>query len=245
MSNTSNGRGKKGSKFWMQIVVEEPKIQNELNNMIGSELRWISPLAGEDEVFQEYELRHKVMKKELGITNEEAERLFSFWPQRQPQWDGIARSKDGKILYLVEAKAHLDEMKSKLSASNDQSIAKIKSAFENVHNTYYGEGNMNAWIKDYYQLANRLTFLNYLNKMKFKEIEKVKLVLLNFVNDITYKSTSEDEWNGHYEKVFTEMTGKPEVPEDVMLINFKVSGRGITSNPQTGEPIYTSNYQSI
>lgn len=226
----------------MQVVIEEPRLQNELNNLIGSDLRWISPLAGEDETFQEYELRHKVMKKELGISDEEADTIFSFWPKRQPQWDGIAISKDGKVLYLVEAKAHLTEMNSKLSASNKESIAKIKNALENVHNTYYKEGNLNAWIEHYYQLANRLTFLKYLNKTKFKKIEQVKLVLLNFVDDITYQKTTEEQWKEHYEMVFKEMTGSSDVPEDVLLVNYKVSGRGITSNPQTGEPIYSSQY---
>lgn len=238
MSNTSKGRGKKGSKFWMQVIIENLRLQEELNNMIGADLRWISPLAGENEEFQEYELRHKVMKKELGMSDEEADRLFSFWPKRQPQWDGIAISKDGKTLYLVEAKAHLTEMNSKLSASNEESIAKIKSALECIHDTYYKEGNLAAWMERYYQLGNRLTFLKYLNKAKFRNIEQVKLVLLNFVDDITYQRTTEEQWNAHYKEVFKEMTGSSKVPEDVLLVNFKVSGRGITFNPQTGSYIF-------
>ena len=66
MSNTDKGRGRKGSKFWMQVVVEDNTMQNELNRMIGEDLEWISPLAGPEEIFDEYELRDPYVCHKLG-----------------------------------------------------------------------------------------------------------------------------------------------------------------------------------
>lgn len=242
MSNTSKGRGTKGSKFWMQIVIENQELQKELNQAIGNNLEWISPLAGENEEFAEYELQHSIVKERLDLSDEDEKREFAFWPKRQPQWDGLAIGCDGKTLYIVEAKAHLSELASKLSARNEDSIKLITNSMKTVHDTYYANGDFDAWINRYYQLGNRLTFLHYLKKIKFKKIENVKLVLLNFVEDITYKFTTEEEWKRHYKEVFKIMTGKDSAPEDVIVVNFKVSNRGIAANPVTGKPVYDEAY---
>ena len=104
MSNTPKGRGVKGSKYWMQIVVEKDEMRKELENKIGDSLRWISPLAGEKEEFLEYELQHEVVRKEIGISDEMSKTVFFFFFIRQKQWDGFAISEDGRRLYFVEAK---------------------------------------------------------------------------------------------------------------------------------------------
>lgn len=222
MSNTSKGRGVKGSKFWMQTVVEKDELRVKLDQMIGEPLRWISPLAGADESFEEYELQHEVVCKELGIRPAEAKVMFSFWPKRQPQWDGLAISADGKTLYIVEAKAHLSELDSKLSATNPDSIRLITNSMRAVHDAYYPEGDFEVWLNQYYQLGNRLTFLRFLNRLRFGTIEKVKLVLLNFVDDFTYIPTAWKDWEEHYREVFQVMTGNETVPEDVILANYSV-----------------------
>ena len=54
-SNTSKGRGIKGSKYWIQTVVEDQVLQNKLNSLIGEPLVWISPLAGPRKTYDEYE----------------------------------------------------------------------------------------------------------------------------------------------------------------------------------------------
>lgn len=234
MSNTSKGRGTKGSKFWMQIVVEEENLQKELNEKIGEDLRWISPLAGDNEEFEEYELGCKVMRNELGISEADSKVIFSFWPRRQPQWDGLAISADGKTLYLVEAKAHLDELATKMSASNEESIRQITKSMKTVHDAYYEKGDFDAWLNEYYQLGNRLTFLKYLQNVRFEKIEKVRLILLNFVDDFTYKPTGIQEWQAHYEHVFRTMIDSKTAPEDVQVVYFEVGGRGMAINPITG-----------
>lgn len=191
MSNTSKGPATKGSKFWMQYVVKN--LQDELNSKIGCDLTWISPLEGNNKEYLEYELKQDYMCKILNISVEEKEKIFSFWPNRQPQWDGIAITKDNSTLYLVEAKPHLSELKSKISAKNPNSKDLILKTMKEVFESNYPKGSFQMWTNEYYQLANRLTFLHKLNeKLKIKNIN-VKLVLLNFVGDNTYRPTSEEK----------------------------------------------------
>ncbi len=218
MSNTSVGRGIKGSKLWIQNVIETEAMRNKLDNMIaGESLTWLSPLAPE---YREYELREDHICSHLGISSKE---IFSFWPYRQPQWDGIALSCDKSTLYIVEAKAHLTELESKCMAKSEASIQKIHASLKYVMKKYYNTDNFDAWINSYYQLANRLTFLRILNEKSFGTIKNIKLVLLNFVNDYTYKPTTEKEWQEHYKEVFKIMTGSEKTPSDVILINYNVN----------------------
>lgn len=220
MSNTSKGKGTKGSKFWMQEVVNTD-LQKELNAAIGEELIWLSPLKGVNSDYLEYELRQQYICNAIGITEEQRKRIFSFWPNRQPQWDGIALSEDKKTLYLVEAKAHLKELRSKISAGKE-SRTLIEKSMEEVFSTYYADGNFLYWKDVYYQLGNRLTFLNKLNEISPETGIKVKLVLLNFVGDYTYKSTTKKQWENHYKEVFKDMIGCEGVPKDVIVVNFQV-----------------------
>ena len=221
MSNTSKGRGTKGSKFWMQEVVNA-ELQGELNSFIGEEVEWLSPMKGENSDYLEYELRQDYICNILGITGEQKKRIFSFWPNRQPQWDGIALSKDRKTLYLVEAKAHLAELNSKVSAKSEENKKLIKGSMKEVFDKSYLGGTFEKWIDKYYQLGNRLTFLHKLNEASEEIGVKVKLVLLNFVNDTTYRPTSYDQWKDHYKEVFSAMTGEEETPKDVIVISFPV-----------------------
>ena len=222
-SNTSKGRGIKGSKYWIQTVVEDQILQNKLNSMIGEPLIWISPLAGPENTYDEYELKDPYVCEQMGVSSEDAKSLFSFWSKRQPQWDGLALDSTGHTLYLVEAKAHLAELDSKCSASNPVSKELILNSMQTIHDRYFPNGDFNSWVNNYYQLGNRLTFLRMLNEKRFGHINSVKLVLLNFVNDKKYKPTAEREWLEHYENVWLEMIGESSAPQDVIVINYDVS----------------------
>ena len=126
-----------------------------------------------------------------------------------------------KTLYLVEAKAHLKELKSNISAG-EESKCLITKTMKEIFDKKYSKGNFNKWLNGYYQLGNRITFLEELNKISHKTGLKVRLVLLNFVDDYTYIPTSEEEWKEHYESVFMEMLGKKDVPDDTLIIYFDV-----------------------
>ena len=220
MSNTSNERATKGSKFWMQKIVNDDSLRARLEEMLdGKIFHWYSPLQAES--YKEYQLKEpKIFSEALGLSREEFKMKFSFWPTNQPHWDSIAAA-DG-ILYLFEAKAHVKEMNSKISATNIESIEKIlnsmRATFAEFSDTTAAD--FESWTEKYYQLGNRFTFLHFMNRMTFPKIFRTVLILLNITDDETYIPTSKKIWTDHYEKVFQEMLGKNFPPPNVEVIYF-------------------------
>ncbi|MHC1694045.1 MAG: hypothetical protein AB9835_01960 [Eubacteriales bacterium] len=221
MSNTLKGKGIKGSKFWIQVVINS-EMHSELNDCIGDRINWLTPLTHQDN-YSEYELRHEYICNITGISKDK----YTFWPQRQPQWDAIGVNEANNILYLVEAKSHLKELKSKMNATSKASQEKIENSMRSVFEKYYSKGNFEKWKNQYYQLGNRLTFLNKLNDKTTETGWQVILILLNFIDDFTYKPTELSEWIKHYKDVFRELTGNENVPDDVLIINYSVKGKSV------------------
>lgn len=212
-SNTSKGRGSKGSKFWMQTLVNldngnalSKAIQTE-DNSIG-DIKWLSPHKDNDYT----ELKTKQIP---GLEKSD----FSFWPDNSPWWDGVGIDDKGCIL-LIEAKGHVAETKTKCSASSETSRERIKQSMQEAHNILMSSHNYDedAWLNKYYQLGNRLTFLVKLTEQGYN----VKLVLLNVVDDPTHIATSHDEWEKHYKDVFQIMFGTAKCPSNVVMVNFDV-----------------------
>ena len=214
MSNTSKGQGEKGSKKWIQhfvntedVLILTNKIQTEDRSISG--LKWCSPLINNSYgEFRTGNIPH--------INSGD----IAFWPSQGPWWDAVATF-DNKGILLVEAKAHISEIKSKCRASNPESVDKIKSALQRTYEVLtpakaYDE---NIWFSKYYQLANRLAFLHHLKEQR----KNVRLLLLNFVNDWTHICTEEKEWRDHSEKVWMEMISSSVPPEGVLEIFFKVN----------------------
>lgn len=220
MSNTSNKKAEKGSKFWMQEIVNNVSLKKRLDMLLEDNLIFISPLKSES--YKEYQLKEsKIFYDTLGLSKEEFKNKFSFWASNQPFWDAIAVSADEKTLYLFEAKAHLSELQSKIRATDEKSIKKITNSMKKVFDEIsIGNANFSSWTDKYYQLGNRFTFLQEMNQIEFPKIERTILTLLNIVNDKTYISTSQEEWEQHYKEVFLEMTGKIIPPTNAKILYF-------------------------
>ena len=87
-----------------------------------------------------------------------------FWPQRgNPNWDAVGHvSINGTWEWLlVEAKAHLGELKQSCGAKEKGGRPKIRAAFEKTKNEL-GISTNTDWLKRYYQHANRITVLNFM-----------------------------------------------------------------------------------
>lgn len=228
MSNTSKGKAIKGSKYMMQMAASS--LQKViLDNKIGEELVWLSPIENTD--YEEYQLSEGAVCEFIGIENNK--KTFDFWPPRQPQWDGIAVGKETGTLYLFEAKSHLSETRTDCSASSNISKKKISDTMFEIASSVYEMKDKNVfdenWMKNNYQLANRLTFLH-----KMKQIisdatfcANVKLVLMNFVNDMTWdeKERVDDpqKWRTHYDHIFEVMGITREKVEEQGLIEIEYS----------------------
>lgn len=226
MSNTSKGPAERGSKHWMQIVVNDSKLRRELEGKIGDgKLTWLSPLA--DESFAEYMLKSPIICARLGIKEEEKKALFGFWPSRQPQWDALALDKSEETLYLFEAKANKREVSDPKGtrAKSKESIKLIENSMSEVQLQFYPKGDFANWRKPYFQVANRLTFFHKLNEKPCGKVKSVKLIYLEFVNDPTIKyPMSQAKWDKLNEDVWKFMTGCDKPPKGVKVICFDVGG---------------------
>ena len=218
MSNTSNGPALKGSKMWMQKLVEEKS--DFLNKDLEDTLKWISPCKP---YYKEFQLNNLEICKKLGISQDVFKK---YWPSRQPQWDGIAVGEKG-TLYLFEAKSHKSEIssskKGKSEENNKQKYDTIMctaSEWFNINNP--DEALKKIWCEKYFQISNRISFCRL---MQENTNYHTVVVFLNFVNDSTWKEkrvTSEKDWENHYGKIFEDMkitTNR----NDIKIINFDLN----------------------
>ncbi|GGF27320.1 hypothetical protein GCM10010954_27980 [Halobacillus andaensis] len=181
------------------ILTSSPSLLSYMNK--GGRIQWHSPLK---EKFHEYRNDFLELDDEW---KKNVDQLGKYWPNRGPSWDAAATIQgDKKGLLLVEAKAHIHEMKSKIQAKDPSSIDLIKRTLEDTQVSIDSHASQDIWLNKYYQLSNRMAYLYILN-------EKLQiptwLVLVNFVDDYTHKSTSIEKWIQHYQCVFAEMDIKP------------------------------------
>lgn len=107
----------------------------------------------------------------------------AFWPTRgnPHNWDAVGKliDLDGKKeILLVEAKAHIEEIKSDCKAESEKSLEKINATFSEVK-CALGINCDNDWKKGYYQFANRLATLYFLHSHGFA----ARLLCIYFIGD--------------------------------------------------------------
>ncbi len=107
----------------------------------------------------------------------------NFWPTKGgvQNWDAIGwliNQQGQQEILLVEAKAHVEEIRSDCQAKSKESIEKIDAAFQEVKS---GLGIVceNDWKKEYYQFANRLAALYFLDKHRVP----ARLLIIYFIGD--------------------------------------------------------------
>lgn len=156
--------------------------------MESRKIEWFSPIGSSN--FREFS--DKTFKAGRFHENEtsfweglERPNFDGFWPNGGPHWDGIAvitKSDNRKCLLLVEAKAHKSELYSDIGAKDESSLSQIK----NTLNCYRDRAGLKEtdWTKRYYQCANRLAFLFYLQEHHID----ASLLFLLFANDPYWNS---------------------------------------------------------
>lgn len=102
----------------------------------------------------------------LSPTNAVRQAWHDFWPTggRQPSWDGIAKVQYGGATewLIVEAKANQPEFASPPSEASELSLKKIRESLKSTQ-IHLGVHRSFCWHGTYYQYANRLAFLYFLN----------------------------------------------------------------------------------
>lgn len=184
-------KGQRGSLKWVQRVVNEcPEFINEhLRNMCmfpdNTQISWLSPINADE--LAEY--RDQAFLDLLGIKLQRCP-LSTFWPDRGPQWDALARADSGEI-FLVESKAHVSEILSPGTKASNKAKLMIGKSLKEVQ-THLGIQPAVDWSSVFYQYTNRLAHLYLL-----RELNDVPafLVFLYFVGDHEMKGpVTPGEW---------------------------------------------------
>jgi hypothetical protein len=119
----------------------------------------------------------------LSSTREIREAWVSFWPSTgtPPAWDGIAArtTQAGREWIIIEAKANHPEFCSPPSGAGTQSRKLICESLKKTQR-YLGVHPAFSWLGTYYQYANRLAFLYFLNAVVHIP---ARLVFLYFTGD--------------------------------------------------------------
>lgn len=119
MARKPQNCAEKGSTKWLQLAV------NDHSELFGAQvaqrlqpspsiIEWFSPLRCDE--YAEYSDQNFIDRLGLSLRNRP---LDTFWPEKGgPNWDGLAKTDRCQVL-LVEAKAHIDEMKRPGSSAKD------------------------------------------------------------------------------------------------------------------------------
>ena len=193
--------GSRGSLKWMQrLASAHPALLDQaLRNAGALEpdawLLWRSPTPDDERA----EYRDASFLDRVGYPDAAA-KLAAFWPRGGPQWDGLARDTDGRV-YLIEAKAHAPELQSSCAAS-PQSRARIAAALDWAKQRL-GVPLEADWLNGYYQYANRVTHLMYLQE----ELGvPATLVFLYFTGDTAMRRpAAPSEWEAALQPVYRQL----------------------------------------
>ena len=111
----------------------------------------------------------------------------AFWPTtgRSQNWDAVAKiaHSGSEEWLLVEAKGHIGELKSECKASSKRSKEKIRRALDATQRSFGAPKNIiETWLNQYYQTANRLAALHFLNNV-CQPSEPAHLLFIYFYGD--------------------------------------------------------------
>lgn len=168
----------RGSRKWLQMLVNccpellDEQLRRKLNSSSGR-IDWLSPLRSDD--FAEY--YDQCFLDKLGVCLSKRP-LKEFWPQSGPRWDGLGVA-DGGQRFLVEAKSHIRELRSVMSAKSDSSASRILYSLAEAKK-YLGVSARVDWTRPFYQHANRLAHLYLIHVLN--EVDAY-LVNVYFSND--------------------------------------------------------------
>jgi hypothetical protein len=201
-----HGRAFKGSQRQIQTWVNQytedfsDAITSNIESLSGHcpILTWVSPLKSERYV----EYYDKGFLKAVNLAAF-SDQLAAFWPRGGPTWDALAVAeltdkpqKQGVV--LVEAKSHLTELCSTGCRAEGASLKQVKEALS-LTRQWLGVPDKyeDRWLGPFYQTANRLAFLYFL-----QEVIKVPAWLVNiYFMDDPYRPTSKEQWEGFLPEV--------------------------------------------
>ena len=166
-----SGRALKGSQFHLQNLVNDcPEYLNclllssslTLYAYAGTHPKWVSPLASDN--YTEYQ--DEKFLEVIGCQRL-SPKLAEFWPSGGPVWDALATVRGrtaGEGVILAEAKSHVPELGNPSYAckAKGKSLEKIMSSLATVKQVLGIKSEVD-WTGEFYQYANRLAHLYFMN----------------------------------------------------------------------------------
>lgn len=186
-----------GSQYFLRFAVNKrPEVLRAALRESGTlghreDAVWHSPLA-DDEHGRYREYKDGAAIRLLSIEKRLHKPLADFWPSRGPVWDALGMSSEERPI-LIEAKAHIPEAVSRISASAKSSIKLIGKGLALARKHYTRKSHAD-WTAPFYQYANRLAYQFWLREQNGV---KSSLVFLYFLNATQMKGpATRIEWQG-------------------------------------------------
>ena len=137
--------------------------------------------------------------KHLDFAKERQTEIMDQWNQfwatqgNAQRWDGVFTSNG--VIHLVEAKGHIQEIKSSGCSSVDPHISNALSLTIEWLTGKKNDELIQIWKGKYYQLANRLAFAYFMSKICHIPTKVVYVYFLNAWQDQTLNIDKPEIWN--------------------------------------------------
>jgi hypothetical protein len=182
----------------------------------GSKIDWLDFNFKQGEMWPDEELKGMKFLENNKASQAEWEK---FWPAGRGihNWDAVGWVSSDKVreLLLVEAKAHIEETKTNCQAKDPESIKRIKGAFEIVKNAL-GVPSEIDWMKDYYQVANRIAALHFLHQQKIPS----HLLFIYFIGDLRGSGRNSPQSQQEWQKALDDQAERIGLPMGHLLENW-------------------------
>ncbi len=181
------------SEHWMRVAANDDSewLNQKIIDLFGwdssEKIHWLSPVK-EDQYAEYYDVEflNRLGLNDLGV------HLYDFWPRSGARWDGLARTDSGKVI-IVEAKAYIEEGVDYKSKAGDKSLAKIQKSLNEAKESFRASKDA-SWETPFYQYANRLAHLYFLNQLN--DIDAYLLFLYFADAPDVPNPSSVQEWQG-------------------------------------------------
>jgi len=163
MSTHKQGKGNRGSLKWIQRLINgrpdiiDREIARLLRLKASDTVEWVSPRSPDYAEYRDTDFLKAIHHPEYAAD------LKEFWPRNGPQWDALGMVSSGTVI-IVEAKAHVAEVFTIVEAKDPKSRAKIEATFHRTQ-TDLGIDSPYPWVAPFYQYANRVAHLHFLNNL--------------------------------------------------------------------------------
>lgn len=193
MARKRKGTATGKSRRWLQVLVNDrrdvadPLVLRAVGGAPAAAVEWLSPLAADD--YAEYS--DATFLERLGC-NDLRVPLKQFWPEGGPEWDGLARTSDNRLV-IIEAKAHIPEIVSSPTGATEPALGLIRQSLATTK-AFIGCVSPCDWATAFYQYTNRLAHLYFLRELNQLPAFLVSVYFTNAPD--VQEPPSEAEWRG-------------------------------------------------